>query len=176
MTNSSYTCPQCGSEHTKSLSVIHSEGVTRGTATTYVKGHYVLHDLNIATDAATKAAPPKHRSLIFGYIVASVHYWVINDKIWLKCWIGAIVIGMINIPLLLESCFVGMVVYRFREYLSELKSTSIAINHNNRQLSKKLVDWSNSCDCQRCGHRFVAKEQLPGLGLDTTTLHLTGKW
>lgn len=157
MNSQKYCCPKCGSDHTKSLSVIRNEGVARSTSMGWVKGKFVRLDSTAVSNAASNAAPPRRENPIGAFLVDILIYWFVQDKWWLKYWAILAVTGTLRIPLN-GIIFMCIIFYRFPGFIKYMRESIKDTARRNDTLWERKNIWSNSYDCQRCGHRFVLNE------------------
>lgn len=171
MDSQKYCCPKCGSDQTKSLSVIRNEGVAKSTSMGWVKGKFVRLDSTAVSNAASKAAPPRRENPIGAFLADILTYWFVQDKWWLKYWMILGVTSVLRIHLD-GIIFLCIILYRFPGFIKYMRESIKDTRRRNDTLWERKNIWSNSYDCQRCGHRFVLNEDN-GLGVSSNTLDLS---
>lgn len=170
MDSQKYCCPKCGSDHTKSLSVIRNEGVTRSTSMGWVKGKFVRLDNTAVSSAASKAKPPGRENPVGAFLSDILIYWFVQDKWWLKYWAILAVTSFLRVHI--EGIiFLCIILYRFPGFIKYMRESIKDTKRRNDTLWERKNIWSNSYDCQRCGHRFVLNEDNV-LGVNSNILDM----
>jgi len=130
----SFSCPACGSDHTRSVSVIFSEqtrrsrSATRGGDSFYSIGYNARTHSRSQSDLAKAIAPPRRHRVIAGMIgVACLMLWLL---------------AMTHSMLLAAFSWLPVVAYGVFAWRA------------NRRSEPARIAWAQRFLCLRCGHQF----------------------
>jgi hypothetical protein len=151
-------CPDCGSENTSKISLIHEQGMTKSRGRGYIAGRFGVYSLNSQSEASKAFAPPKKGSpdldLVFAITdVFTESWWVI--LIWLCILFGSSFFYILTrgTPIYEITCLLFLAYYA-RKVIIRLRQNIRTTRRNSDTYADRLNAWSNSYQCLRCAKVF----------------------
>lgn len=155
----SISCPRCGSNEARTLSIVRAQGTSSGTgfSSGWVSGdgHSNGHSISMTTvttsttGAAASAAPPRKRYDGMVYVVLGL-LLALGLGLGLGIWLlseGAILIAGIFI--------FGGIIGGGAAFIKAVFQVQLDAAYNRDEYPADLARWERSWQCQRCGDVFV---------------------
>ena len=164
--SSAYRCPQCGSDDTQRLAILHDQGTNRVS----LRGMSISTDMSVGigggtlrhqSELAKKLAPPRAASwdanpvgalLAIVLLVSGLAFyalWLEFDRDYSRSW--GVWLGQV-LALLVSSLISAASAYGVYYYL-RLEAPIRDAKHKKWQ--RDMAEWQKTYFCKRCGHSYV---------------------
>jgi predicted nucleic-acid-binding Zn-ribbon protein len=141
-------CPKCGSDHTRTFSVVYEEGTVHGTSSGYVDGYSATSNSFSQSPLASKCSPPYIESAgCFAKLCALVIAVIVT--ILFNKYFGADKAGA-SISFVLITFFGALFV------IGVIWQMLVGLPREEKY-KKQLALWESSWVCIKCGNTFLAE-------------------
>ena len=150
-------CPQCGSNNTVKLSILHQNGKSTGSGYIWYKNDLALNRTTTTTVSSQRAAPPQRIGIVTHIVGGTIHYFwnwkTLGEYLGVCFGIGCL---QLIIPGA-NQLVIGYWIYKGYGCCAYLYKGLPKTDRDKNKYHEDYIQWENTYECQRCSHRFIIK-------------------